>query len=310
MGADGWPAVGGRGRQGAVRYCKGRARRQRGGAFLRGREGARIGPLAQAGLDEALGLAVGPRRVRPGTEMAQREAATGVAPVMAAVRRAVVGHDALDRHTLASEPGDRALQERHRAGLALVRQRLAVGQAGGVVDADMNGLPAGAPPGIAPIAPRVRLAGPRTSLARRPVARAKSRTWRGLTTATASPAALRSAAARSCRPPVASRTTRHDPPPTARRRVSSLKPWSSWTTAKLSPCGRRYTSSRALLTSMPMKQLTSSMRHTLPCEFGLALRPRRLSGRGPAPDGPHDSPTASAAKGRGGVPPGLVRAVP
>ena len=76
----------------------------------------------------------------------------GVAPVVAAVRRAVVGHDALDRHTLASEPGDRALQERHRAGLALVRQHLAVGQAGGVVDADMHGLPAGTTLTIAPIA--------------------------------------------------------------------------------------------------------------------------------------------------------------
>jgi hypothetical protein len=33
---------------------------ERGGAFVRGRKGARIGPLAQAGLDEALGLAVLP----------------------------------------------------------------------------------------------------------------------------------------------------------------------------------------------------------------------------------------------------------
>ncbi len=76
--------------------------------------------------------------------MAQRERAADMAPVMAAVRRAVVGHDPLDPHALTREPGDRALQERHRAGLALIRQHLAVGQARGIVDADVHGLPAGA----------------------------------------------------------------------------------------------------------------------------------------------------------------------
>jgi hypothetical protein len=85
-------------------------------------------------------------------QVTQREPAAGVAPIVAAVRRAVVGHDPLDRHALAREPGDRTLQERHRAALALVGEDLAVGQARGIVDADVHGLPAGAPPSVAPIA--------------------------------------------------------------------------------------------------------------------------------------------------------------
>src|ERR687897_3299080 len=77
-------------------------------------------------------------------DVAQREPTAGMAPVAAAVGRAVVGHDPLDRDALAREPADRALEERHRAGLALVRQHLAVGQARGVVDADVHGLPTSA----------------------------------------------------------------------------------------------------------------------------------------------------------------------
>ena len=48
----------------------------------------------------------------------------------------------------------------------------------------------------------------RSVLASRPVALAKSRTWRGLTTATGRPAAARAATTGASKPPVASRTTR------------------------------------------------------------------------------------------------------
>jgi hypothetical protein len=119
---------------------------------VRGRKRARVGPLAQAGLNEALGLAVGPRRVGPGAQMAQLQRAAGVAPGVAPIGRAVVGHDPLDRDALAGEPSDRALQERHRAGLAFIRQHFAVGQARGIVDADVHGLPAGATPAVPPVA--------------------------------------------------------------------------------------------------------------------------------------------------------------
>jgi hypothetical protein len=80
--------------------------------------------------------------------MAQREPAAGVAPVLAPVGRAVVGHDPLDRDAMARKPGGRAFQERHRAGLAFVRQHFAVGQARGVVDADVDRRPAGATLGV------------------------------------------------------------------------------------------------------------------------------------------------------------------
>jgi len=51
-----------------------------------------------------------------------------------------------------SEPADRAFEERHRALLTLVGEDLAVGQARGVVDADMHGLPAGAALAVTPVA--------------------------------------------------------------------------------------------------------------------------------------------------------------
>ena len=63
---------------------------------------------------------------------------------MAAVGGAVVGHHALDGDAEAGEPGEGALEEGHGAVLALVGQDLGVGQPGGIVDADMQELPAAA----------------------------------------------------------------------------------------------------------------------------------------------------------------------
>src|SRR5512134_767092 len=48
---------------------------------------ARIGPLEQGGLDEALDLAVGPRGIGPGEEMAQAEPLTGRAEAARAISR-------------------------------------------------------------------------------------------------------------------------------------------------------------------------------------------------------------------------------
>jgi hypothetical protein len=53
----------------------------------------------------------------------------------------------------------------------------------------------------------IAAASSRSVFASRPVARAKARTWRGLTTATGRPAAARAAARRTSTPPVASSTT-------------------------------------------------------------------------------------------------------
>ena len=60
-----------------------------------------------------------------------------------AVGGAVVGDHALDGDAVAGVELDRAAQERDGGGRFLVGQDFGVGQAGGVVDGDVNGVPAG-----------------------------------------------------------------------------------------------------------------------------------------------------------------------
>src|SRR5262249_59340066 len=92
------------------------------------------------------------RRVGFGAEVAQPRGVARLAPGVAAIGRAVVGHDALDGDAVPAEPGQRAGEERDGAVLALVGQHFAVGQARGIIDADVQIFPAGAAPGIAAIA--------------------------------------------------------------------------------------------------------------------------------------------------------------
>ena len=75
-----------------------------------------------------------------------------LAEAMAAIGRAVVGHDALDGDAQGGEPGDGALEEGHGTFLALVGEDLGVGEARGVVDADMQEVPADAALLAAPVA--------------------------------------------------------------------------------------------------------------------------------------------------------------
>src|SRR6266478_3909682 len=63
---------------------------------------------------------------------------------LAAVSRAVIGHDPLDADALDCQPPERAIEKADRALLLFVRQDLAVGQARGVVDADVQRFPADA----------------------------------------------------------------------------------------------------------------------------------------------------------------------
>jgi hypothetical protein len=152
----------------------------------------------------------------------------------------------------------------------------------------------------------VDLAASRASvLASRPVARAKARIWRGLTTASGTPAPASAAATATSKPPVASSTTRVGVRP-ARRATRSSRPASSRETAKVSPVGRRCTSRRSLATSMPTKtgsRAEGGCPMTRPCECGLALRPERLFGflDGTA-DGAPCSETGSSTPGGRGLP--------
>ena len=76
----------------------------------------------------------------------------GAAKGAADIGRAVVGHHPLDGDAQAGEPGDGALEEGDGTFLALVGQDLGVGKAGGIVDADMQEVPADAAAALGPVA--------------------------------------------------------------------------------------------------------------------------------------------------------------
>ena len=88
-------------------------------------------------LDEALGLAVGPGPVGPGAQVSESELATGLGVNARAIAGAVVAHDSLER-----DPAMRTMRrppQKAGGGLAaLVGEHLDVGQAGGVVDANVD----------------------------------------------------------------------------------------------------------------------------------------------------------------------------
>src|SRR3954470_3575218 len=119
--------------------------RQRSGAVIRGWVGLSVGPFAQGGLDEALGLAVRLGRIRLGPDVLEAEIAAGGAGGLGAIAGAIVGHHTGNRDAKARIVGDRGLEEGDRALLLLVRKDLREGYAGGVVDADVDELPPNAP---------------------------------------------------------------------------------------------------------------------------------------------------------------------
>jgi hypothetical protein len=121
-------------------------------AFVAGVVDRTVGPAAEQGANEAFRLAVGARRVRPGAEVfdAQRFASERVD--RGAVCVAVVGHQPLDPDPEGGEVGDRAAQEADRGRGFLVLEHLDVGEPRGVVDRDVNVLPADPAAPTAPVA--------------------------------------------------------------------------------------------------------------------------------------------------------------
>ena len=123
------------------------------GSLCRGGVGRGIEPVAQAGLDESFGLAVGSGCVRFGADVACTDLAEhGLEGVAVGIGEGVVGHDALDGHVVSFEPLGGAAEELGRSLAALGVEDLGVGEAGMVVDADMEVLPAAATPTAAPAA--------------------------------------------------------------------------------------------------------------------------------------------------------------
>jgi hypothetical protein len=72
---------------------------------------ANVGPLAQGGLDEAFGLAVGAGSVRTGEAVLDAELEAGGAELAGAIAGAVVGEQAADGDTVLGIEGDGGAQE-------------------------------------------------------------------------------------------------------------------------------------------------------------------------------------------------------
>src|ERR1022692_2163282 len=86
------------------------------GAVVRGRIGLRVGPFSEGGLNEALVLAVGFRRVRFGADVFEAKLPASVAEGEGPVATAVVGHDAGHGDAKAGVVGDDGFEKLDGAG--------------------------------------------------------------------------------------------------------------------------------------------------------------------------------------------------
>ena len=100
-----------------------------------------IGPLAQSGLDEAFGFAVGLRRVRPSAAMFEPHLETSVAELVGAIAAAVIGEQGANGDATASEEVNRILEESDGGVGPLIGEDASEGQARVVVDGDVQSLP-------------------------------------------------------------------------------------------------------------------------------------------------------------------------
>ena len=121
------------------------------GALCGGGVGVRVGPLAECGLDEAFGFAVGTRGEGPGEAMAQALLGTARIEGPGTVTPAVVGEHAADTDAEAAVVVEGGAEEGRGSGGGLVGIELGEGEAGVVVDADMEVFPAGAGAGVAAV---------------------------------------------------------------------------------------------------------------------------------------------------------------
>ena len=103
-----------------------------------------VSPFPKRGLDEALGLAVGFWRVGLGADVLDAQVPASVAEGEGLVAAAIVGHDASDGDAEAFVIGHSRLEKGNRAVRRLVGLDLGEGDAGMVVNADVDELPAGA----------------------------------------------------------------------------------------------------------------------------------------------------------------------
>src|SRR5207247_2392346 len=118
--------------------------RQHPGAIGGGVVGPRIGPLAQQGLDEALGLAVGAGGVGARALMGEPQGAAGGAKAAGAIARSIVREETAHAPPARADPGEGPPHEAPGGVAVFVGQQLDIGHARPVVHRHMDTLPAGA----------------------------------------------------------------------------------------------------------------------------------------------------------------------
>src|SRR5579864_8346099 len=113
------------------------------GCSLRGAGvGGGVSPLAQGGLDEALGFAIGSGGIGFSAQMTDSQFAAGVAESMGAIGRAVVSHDSLDAHTVLEEAGYAGSEEGAGGVSKLVRHDAGQSHSRGIIDRHVHEVPA------------------------------------------------------------------------------------------------------------------------------------------------------------------------
>src|SRR5258708_17970761 len=121
-------------------------------ALDRGGIGTVVGPAAQERLDKTFSFSIGAGSVRSGERVAQAESGAGGGEAVRAIAGAVVGHDAGDFDAVAGVPGDEASKEGGSGWGSFVSQNFGISQTGGVVDSDVNELPAGSSTALSAVA--------------------------------------------------------------------------------------------------------------------------------------------------------------
>src|SRR5438552_8808451 len=101
-----------------------------------------IGPAAEHGADESLGLAIGMRPVGAGAEVMDTQRAAGHSMCEREVGATVIRHELLDLDPVTAIERPGAAQACHRGARLLVGKHLGVGEARAVIDGDVHTLPA------------------------------------------------------------------------------------------------------------------------------------------------------------------------
>src|SRR5690606_13810371 len=99
--------------------------------------GTAVGPLAQRGLDEALGLAIGSWRIGASTKMLEFEATTQAPKAPGQITGTIVGQYALESNAQTSVIANSLDQGRADALAGFVGMDRAEADAGVIVDGDM-----------------------------------------------------------------------------------------------------------------------------------------------------------------------------